>query len=182
MSQEEYIKQLENTGKSLENQVSNLTEIILGLQKRQFGSSSEKTKREQFDGQLNLFNEAETEYSEKPKEPIHIEAHARKKKQKGHKEELLKDLEVIEIKCELPANEKNCPWCNTEMKPIGKETVREELQYIPAHLKVIRYVRYSYECPSCRKDGAPVIAKAYVPAPVMKHSIASASTVAHVMY
>lgn len=139
-------------------------------------------KRENLEGQINLFNEAEVEYSEKIKEPIQIEAHTRSKKQKGQKEQLLKNLEVIEVNCELPENEQNCPWCNTDMKPIGKETVREELQYIPAKIKVIRYVRYAYECPSCRKDGTPVIAKAYVPKPVIKHSIASASTVAHVMY
>jgi len=182
MSQEEYIKQLETTIKSLENQVANLTELILGFQKKQFGSSSEKTKREDFDGQLNLFNEPEVEYSENIKEPTRIESHTRAKKQKGHKEELLKNLEVIEINCELHENERSCPWCNTQMKPIGKETVREEVQYIPAQLKVLRYIRYAYECPACRKDGTPVVVKAYVPEPVMKHSLASASTVAHVMY
>lgn len=142
MSQEEYVKQLESTVKSLENQISNLTEIILGLQKKQFGSSSEQTKREQLEGQLNLFNEAEVEYKEETKEPIQIEAHMRRKKQKGHKEALLKNLEVVEIPCILPEDEQNCPWCNTQMKPIGKETVREELQYIPAQLKVLRYIRF----------------------------------------
>lgn len=45
MSQEEYINQLESTIKSLENQVTNLTEMILGFQKNRFGSSSEKTRK-----------------------------------------------------------------------------------------------------------------------------------------
>ena len=38
MSQEEYIAHLEQTVKSLEQQVSNLTEMILLLNKKQFGS------------------------------------------------------------------------------------------------------------------------------------------------
>lgn len=182
MSQEEYINQLEKTVKSLENQVANLTEMILGLQKKQFGSSSEKTKREEYSNQLNLFNEAEIEAQDDAKEPIKVETHKRKKKQKGRKEALLKDLEVVEINCEIPEKERYCPWCNTKMQSMGKEVVREELQYIPAQLKVLRYIRYAYECPACRKDHTPVIVKAYVPGSVIQHSMASASTVAHVMY
>jgi hypothetical protein len=56
-----YILQLENTVKSLEKQVNNLTEIIILLRKQKFGSSSEKTPKKQIDNQPNLFNEAEEE-------------------------------------------------------------------------------------------------------------------------
>ena len=52
-----YIEHLENTIKDLQNQVSNLTEMILLMRKDKFGSKSEKTP--QVDGQLSLFNEAE---------------------------------------------------------------------------------------------------------------------------
>ena len=55
-----YIKHLENTILDLQNQVSNLTEMILLLRKEKFGSSSEKTTS-QLEGQLSLFNEAEIE-------------------------------------------------------------------------------------------------------------------------
>lgn len=68
------------------------------------------------------------------------------------------------------------------MVPIGKEQVRQELQFIPAQLKITNYVRYAYECPACKKDGETVIEKAPTPPPVLKHSLASPSTVAHVMY
>ena len=44
-----YILQLENTVKSLEKQVNNLTEIIILLRKQKFGSSSEKTPKGQID-------------------------------------------------------------------------------------------------------------------------------------
>ena len=188
MTQEEYIKQLENTITSLQNQISNLTEMVTLLTKQKFGSSSEKTPTKEMEGQLSLFNEAEVEAEVESdlnvEDPAHtmVKDHTRSRKQKGHKEELLKDLEVVEITCELHEDDKHCGWCKSELKPIGKEVIREELQFIPASMKVLRYVRYAYECPTCRKDGTPVIEKAYVPTPVMKHSLASASTVAHVMY
>lgn len=80
-----------STIKSLETQVANLTEVILGFQKKQFGSSSEKTKLEELDGQLNLFNEAEAEYKDEVKEPtIKVETHTREKRKKGIKKSLLK--------------------------------------------------------------------------------------------
>ena len=184
MSQKEYIKDLENTIKSLQNQILNLTEMVTLLTNQKFGASSEKTKKDELDGQLSLFDEAELECSAQAEEPTceNIHAYNRKKKQIGHKEELIKNLEVVEIPCTLSDDDKNCPWCNTEMVPIGKEIVRDELQFIPAKVKILRYVRYAYECPSCKKDGTPVIEKALTPTPVMKHSLASPSTVAHVMY
>ena len=65
-----YIEQLENTIKKLQQQVENLTEMILILQKGKFGSSSEKTPKNYIQGQLSLFNEAEV-YSVSPEpEPI----------------------------------------------------------------------------------------------------------------
>ena len=47
-----YIEHLENTIKDLQDQVSNLTEMILLLRKEKFGPKSEKTP--QVDGQSRL--------------------------------------------------------------------------------------------------------------------------------
>lgn len=41
-TKDSYIQHLENTIKSLERQVSNLTEMVLLLRKEKFGSSSEE--------------------------------------------------------------------------------------------------------------------------------------------
>ena len=181
MTQEEYIKQLESTVKSLQDQVSNLTEMVRLLTKKQFGHSSEKTIKEEVDGQVNLFNEAETEASAEVKEPTMKEV-VKNHASKGKREKLIKDLPVVEVECVLNDEDKLCPWCKTELKPIGKEQVRQELQFIPAQVKIINYVRYAYECPACKKDGTTVIEKAFVPVPLIKHSLASPSSVAYVMY
>lgn len=178
-----YIKQLENTVETLQNQVEYLTELIKNIQKARFGSSSEKTVREELEDQLSLFNEAEIEADSKSKEPakITVAGHVRKNPN-TKREELIKDLPVKEVICDMPDDEKFCEQCGTELKPIGKETVREELEYIPAQLRIIRYVRISYECPKCKHTDNPYIIKSLAPTSLMNHSLASPSSVANVMY
>ena len=46
----------------------------------------------------------------------------------------------------------------------------------------IQYVQEVLGCPECKKDGASVIVGAETPSPLLKHSLASPSTVAYVMY
>jgi len=178
-----YINQLENTIKNLEKQISNLTEMVLLLRKKKFGSSSEKTATTEGGIQLNLFNEAEADASPDAPEPIVQKAggYSRNGK-KTNREELIKDLPVEEIECTLHEQDCICPKCSHKLNPIGKETVREELEYIPAQLKIIRYVRMAYGCPECKKKGESSIKKALTPTSLMNHSLASSSTVAYVMY
>lgn len=68
------------------------------------------------------------------------------------------------------------------MEVIGKKVVREELRITPAKVERIQYVQEVPGCPECRKDGASVIVGAETPGPLLKHSLASPSTVAYVMY
>ena len=68
------------------------------------------------------------------------------------------------------------------MKPHGKETVREELEYIPAQLRIVRYVRWTYECPKCKHTDKRYIVKVPTHSSLMNHSLASPSSVAYVMY
>lgn len=75
-----------------------------------------------------------------------------------------------------------CEQCGTPLKPLGKETVREELEYIPAQLRIVRYVRWTYECPKCKHTDKRFIKKAPAPTSLMNHSLASPSSVAQVMY
>ncbi|WFR57132.1 transposase [Anaerocolumna sp. AGMB13025] len=178
-----YIEHLENTIKNLQTQVNNLTEIVLLLRKEKFGSSSEKTPKDEIVGQISLFNEAEIEADSSIHEPIKKEVdgytrvHSKRKR-----EELIKDLPVREILCESSKEDMHCLQCGTELKPIGKETVREELEYIPAKLQIVRYVRMAYECPKCKHTAHPYIQKADTPTSLMNHSLASPSSVANVMY
>lgn len=177
-----YIEHLENTIKDLQSQVNNLTEMVMLLRKEKFGPSSEKTPK-QVDGQLSLFNEAEIEADASVPEPISKEVKGYiRKNPKTKREGLIKDLPVREILCETAKEEQYCDHCNSPLRAIGKEVVREELEYIPAKLQIVRYVRMSYECPRCKHTEYPFIKKAQTPTSLMNHSLASPSSVANVMY
>ncbi len=60
VAKDAYIGQLEHTVKSLEIQINNFTEMVLQLLKAKFGSSTEKTPKEEMDVQLGIFDETET--------------------------------------------------------------------------------------------------------------------------
>lgn len=175
-----YIEHLENTIKDLSNQVSNLTEMIQLLRKEKFGSSSEKTQTE---GQLSLFNEAEMEADASVPEPIVIDGKGCKRiKSKTKREELLKDLPIREFPCALADEDMFCDQCGSSLKEIGYTKVRDEIEYIPAKVRILRYTQQACECPKCKHTAKPFIKKAFVPRSVMNHSLASPSSVSYVMY
>lgn len=189
----EYISSLENQAnelsKTVESQkvrIDQLMDILAKSQKAMYGRSSEKSRYvlAEESGQLSLFNEAELEADNKAEEPTVetiVKAHARKPKRT--KEELAEILPVVEIICDIPETQRTCNICNNELRYLGKEHVRDELEIIPAQVRVLRYIRYNYVCKECEKEtGDANIVKASVPTPVMKRSLASPSSVAHVMY
>ena len=177
-----YIMHLENTIKDLQNQVSNLTEIVMLLRKEKFGSSSERTPKDEIDGQLSLFNEAELEADTSIPEPIVKDVKGYKRQNvKTKREELIKDLPVREVPCTLPDDEQYCNQCGTPLKILGTQVVREELEYIPAKLRIVRYTQTVYECPKCKHTEHPFIMKSPTPTSLMNHSLASPSSVANVM-
>ncbi|MFL2101603.1 IS66 family transposase [Mycobacteroides abscessus] len=177
--------------KQLTEQLALLTEQVQLLTQKLFGRSSEKSKTNTpvenqlslfTDADLNIFNEAEVSQDKKASEISHLQEIKVKKRTVGQKEKLIKNLPIINVNCMLHEDECHCEWCNTELKIIGKEEVRQEIEFIPAHLKVRKIMRYAYECPTCKKDGADNIVKAVTPAPVIPRSLASASSVAWLMH
>lgn len=170
----------------LNQTIANLNETVDYLKKKLFASSSEKSKTTDVPGQISLFNEAEamadSSISEPTLETVVGGYNRQGKKAKATREEILAGLPIIEVPCTVPDEERNCPYCNTPMEVIGKKIVREELRIIPAKVERIQYVQEVLGCPECKKDGASVIVEAETPSPLLKHSLASPSTVAYVMY
>ena len=68
------------------------------------------------------------------------------------------------------------------MRVTGKKYIREEVELIPAKLVVKKYYSLTYSCKKCERKNMPVFLHGLVPAPVLPHSLASASTVAWVIY
>ena len=183
---EQMAKSHEEQTAQLNQTIANLNETVAYLKRKLFASSSEKTKTDAISGQMDLFNEAEAVADPSVPEPTLEEAVGGYKRQarkaRATREEILAGLPVIEVPCTVPDEDRNCPYCNTPMEVIGKKIVREELRIIPAKVERIRYVQEVLGCPECKKDGASVIVGAETPSPLLKHSLASPSTVAYVMY
>ena len=152
------------------------------LTKKLYGRSSEKTEAI-LPEQMNLSNEAEKIADPKAMEPaLQSVAGYRKKKQPGQKEELLCDVPHEKRLCTLPENERVCKICGGELFSVGEEFIRTDVEFIPVRLRVIDLYRETFECRYCRKNELPYMNKASVPAPVLQHSVATASSVTWVMY
>lgn len=97
------------------------------------------------------------------------------------RKKLIASLPIETVECVLNPEE----IIKKNLKVIGKKTVRTEVEFVPARVVNKVYVQYSYKSLDYGKtDEYPddVIYSAPVPAPVLKHSVASPSVVAWIMY
>ncbi len=71
---------------------------------------------------------------------------------KGHGRRSLPDhLPREEVRHELPEEERACPCCGELRCEIGT-AISEQLEYVPASLKVIQHHRVKYACPACEEN------------------------------
>lgn len=175
------ILELQNSINELIKQIRNLTEIILQMRHNRFGSSGEKNVLANMDGnQLCLFNEAEVYAKENEPEPFKPDSKgkAKENKRRTRKDMIVKDIPTEEVLLELEDKDLTCDVCESKLKPLGKQFIREEIQYIPAQLKILKYYRKVYECPSCKHKDKPVMAAAVISPSLLNHSIVSSDSVA----
>jgi hypothetical protein len=156
--------------------IAHYEEQILLLNRRRFGTSSEKTDIDF--RQVTLFGQPpDTVIPEPETEEIKYT----RKKRKGKREEDLSGLPVERIDYELPEEERYCPQCGEGMVDIGSD-VRRELKIIPAQVVVVEHAAHAYACKNCQKNSESTpIAKAESPEPLIAGSLASPSFVAHVI-
>ena len=168
----------------LKRKLEHMNEVFANAQRARFGQSSEQKSYVLGKDQLSLFNEAEEAQDHKAEEPtsdtVLIAAHERKKKRS--QAEMLNQLPEEEVLLEIPEEQLVCGKCGGKMKPIGKKFLRHEMQIIPKQVKLLAYYAVTYACDSCEKDtGFAHITSVKLPVPLMKHSLASPSTVAYIM-
>lgn len=162
----------------------NLKEQVDLLTKKLFGKSSEKRTAD-IPGQLNLFNEAETEQDPEAIEEEEEEAASPAKaprKSKTVQAEKFAGIPVEKVCIDIPEDQKICSACGTPLKAIGEEFMRRELKFVPARLRIIEYYSKSYACPTCEADEKPYIHKGRDYVIRRLRGMASPSTVAWVMY
>ena len=177
------VELLQKENAELKRKLEHMNEVFANAQRARFGQSGEKNSYVLHD-QASFFNEAEKEQAPKVEEPtpdtILIPQHERKKKRS--QAEMLNGLPEEEVLLELPEDQLVCGKCGGKMKPIGKKFLRHEMQIIPKQIKLLAYYAVTYACDSCEKDtGFAHIVTVKPPVPLMKHSLASPSTVAYIM-
>ena len=147
-----------------------LEELLRQSRHQRFAPSSEKLDPEQ----LRLFNEAEAEDlpdEEVPTAPATVSAHTRRKPRVSIPEHYPRET----ILYTLPDEARHCPHDGTLLKAIGTED-HEQLEIIPAQVKVIRHCRQRYICPCCEQYHAI----ADKPKQPIEKSIASPGLLAHI--
>lgn len=158
--------QLKNSELNKKNTlISGLEAQLFELKKHRFGSCSEKDPK-----QMPLFNEAEHIIDSKPK----VKTKGKKKKA-GVRKPLPETLEREEKVYDLDEKQKLCPTDGAQLKHIG-EVTNEQLEFIPASLKVIKHTCYKYACPKCNKH----IVTATKPKDPIPKSIASPELLSYV--
>ena len=169
----------------LQKQNQWLLEQLLLLNKKTYGTLSERTTEEVHEQMRMLFNEAEVYVDEEKKAEaavpaIEVRAHSRKRKSGNVRDILPDDIEVVEVEHTIPEDERTCTECGTVMEPIGTE-VRETLELIPAKAVLHRDIYVSYACPKCKEESesTPVV-QTPKEAAVIPGSYASPEAVAHV--
>lgn len=153
---------------------------LLAMAKR-FGAKTEKGD-EVWQG--DLFNEAEELQAPTEEELAVVEAaqetitYTRKKPTKPR---ISPELPREEVLLDIPEAEKQCGHCGHEMHRMGEE-ISEKLQFVPATVKVLRYVRPQYSCRDCEKHHTHTEIKIASPLPsILPKSIATPVLLAHII-
>ena len=172
----------ENT--RLKQTLERMNELLLNAQRARFGQSSEKQTYVMKDSrQLGLFNEAEAEQDPKAAEPTEetlVKAHTRKPKRTI--EELTEGLPVEKILLDLSEEEQICGACGSKLKRIGEKFARREIEVTQRQVRVLEIYTSTYACPECEKEtGYAHIYEHKAPPRLLKHSLASPSSVADIM-
>jgi transposase len=150
-----------------------LEEMVRLLKHQHFGRKSEAVRNEE-SKQLGIFNEAEdlavkdVEVSEE----IEVKSHRRRGTPK--RIALPENLPREEIIVELPESERVCPEGH-ELQEIGEEA-SEQLDVIPAQIKVLRTIRKKYACKQCEGH----VKRAALPKTAIPKSLAGPGLLAYI--
>jgi transposase len=178
---EELIEQL----RQRDHTIDGLQHRLQYLLRRVFGRSAEKLDPKQ----MLLFEEllktlAPETPAPQPAGESSPESADTPKPTNGHgRRRLPADMERQQILHDLPEEEKPCPCCGKMRHLIGRET-SEQLDYVPAKVKVIEHVRLKYACPECEKsaaEGGPQITVAELPLSPIEKGLAAAGLLSYVI-
>ena len=132
----------------LQQRMQQLEHYVEQLLRSKYGPRSERVDP----NQLQLFDAAATT-AEAPAstagetDAVVVTEHRRRG---GGRNKLPAHLPRETVEHDLPEAQKSCPGCGAQRQRIGCET-SEQLEFVPAVLKVLEHVRWKYACRTCQE-------------------------------
>ena len=167
------IDALKKMVQALQSKCQYLEEQFLKARHQQFGASSEAHP-----AQADLFNEVESIIESIEVSDTETIEYTRSKPKR---QPLPKDLPREVIVHDVAETDKQCDCCGEPMHCLGVDK-SEQLDFIPASIKVIEHVRPKYSCRACEKSGTSVnIKQAPMPAMPIPKSIATPSLLSQII-
>jgi transposase len=164
---------LQEENQKLRQRVEQLSDYLRQERQHRFGRKSEKL----VSANAPMFPELEQVFDEEMSDPTKEEAPKEKKPRKaaGFRKPLPEDLPREEVIHDLSEAERTCA-CGYALHPIGSET-SEQLEVIPAKIKVLRHVRIKYGCKACEET----VTLAKMPAQPLPKSMAAPGLLSHIV-
>ncbi|CEI80886.1 Transposase IS66 family protein [Oceanobacillus oncorhynchi] len=180
------MKQIEHLTIQNEKQAKQIEQLInqlTNMNRRLFGTSSEKNPQ----GQLSFFEEDNNSPFSEAEQPadkaVEIETISyQRKKYQGQRADITRDLPIVVEEHTLPSDSQVCSCCASPLKHLGKREARTELEFIPAHLVKHVHYEHAYECLACKKTGQNHILRQKAPEPALAKSLAGPSVLACNLY
>ncbi len=180
--QQKIIQQLSEENEQNRQEIDYLKERVNLLLAHIYSQKSERRKTElDIPGQMSYLEDLKEEpptSAPVESEPVYVPAHKRKK---SGRKPLPENLPRVEVIHDIPEDQKQCT-CGSLLDWIGEE-VSEQLDFIPAQLRVIRHIRPKYACKSCEgvETEGTTIKIAPPPKQIIEKSIASPGLLAQII-
>lgn len=165
------IAKLERVNQQLSDKLQQLLERYNLTQYQKFSPSSET-----YEGDGEVLNEAEQLIED---EPPATEAETAEKTTKPRRPRITPELPRVDVIHDI--DDKTCACCGHALHQMGEE-VSEQIEFVPAQIRVLRNVRLKYSCRHCETTGTKVDIKiADVPPAVIPKSMATPSLLAQII-
>ena len=154
-----------------ERLIEQLMEQLRLARHKQFGASSEVHHVDQI--ALFAVPEVSEDNAVNEHDTITVPAHRR---QRGGRKPLPPELERIDIVHELSEAQQYCPHDGARLRAIA-QCITEQLDIVPAQMRVLRHIRNTYACPCCDDT----IKTAPMPKQPIPKSLASPGLLAYIV-
>lgn len=178
LERDKHITKLETLNQKLTERIQRFEEVLNLAQHKRFSPSSDT-----YEGDGQVFNEAEQVAEIEAQQPSETQPLADettdKQPAKTRRPRIAAELPRIEVLHDIDS--KTCTCCGNELHRMGEE-VSEQIEFIPAEIRVIKHVRPKYSCRACEREGTDVaIQIADVPETLFPKSMATPSLVAQII-